>query len=127
MPILATLNGVHPFIITTVILLTLCFAETLVCFGVSHLIENEILSALPGKESGSPVGKPVNQRRILTTWSLLHAVLHIEDMAPSLQAHFITWLEQQPLSISRPPLGLPRRGHAYLAEDVLTAMDSAPR
>lgn len=45
---------------------------------------------------------------------------------PSLQAHFITRLEQQ-LSISRPPLGLPRRGLAYFPEDVLTAMDSAPR
>lgn len=35
-------------------------------------------------------------------------------------------LEQQPLSISRPPFGLPRQGQAYFAEDVLTAMDSAP-
>ena len=34
------------------------------------------------------------------------------------------WLEQQPLSISRPPLGLPRHGKAYFAEDVLTSMDS---
>lgn len=55
------------------------------------------------------------------------AIIYIEDMPPSLQAHFMTWLEQQPLSISRPPLGLPRRGQAYFAEDVLTAMDSAPR
>ena len=54
------------------------------------------------------------------------AIIYIEDMPPSLQAHFMTWLGQQPLSISRPPLGLPRRGPAYFAEDVLTAMDSAP-
>ena len=38
------------------------------------------------------------------------AIIYIEDMPPSLQAHFMTWLGQQPLSISRPPLGLPRRG-----------------
>lgn len=54
------------------------------------------------------------------------AIIYIEDMPSSLQAHFMTWLGQQPLSISRPPLGLPRRGPAYFAEDVLTAMDSAP-
>lgn len=54
------------------------------------------------------------------------AIIYIEDMPPSLQAHFMAWLEQQPLSISRPPLGLPRCGQAYFAEDVLTAMDSAP-
>mgnify|MGYP001162013975 CR=1 FL=1 len=54
------------------------------------------------------------------------AIIYIEDMPPSLQAHFMTWLGQQPLSISRPPLGMPRRGPAYFAEDVLTAMDSAP-
>lgn len=54
------------------------------------------------------------------------AIIYIEDMPPSLQAHFITWLERQPLSISRPPLGLPRRGQAYFAEDVLTSMDSTP-
>lgn len=54
------------------------------------------------------------------------AIIYIEDMPPSLQAHFITWLEQQPLSISSPPLGLPRRGHAYFAEDVLISMDSSP-
>ena len=49
-----------------------------------------------------------------------------QDMPPELQAHFMAWLEQQPLSISRPPLGLPSRGQAYFAEDVLTAMDSVP-
>ncbi|MCG9078093.1 hypothetical protein [Laribacter hongkongensis] len=54
------------------------------------------------------------------------AIIYIEDMPPTLQAHFMTWLEQQPLSISRPPLGLPRRGQAYFTEDVLTSMDSAP-
>lgn len=37
----------------------------------------------------------------------------------------MTWLEQLLLSISRPPLGLPRRGQAYFVEDVLTSMDSA--
>lgn len=40
------------------------------------------------------------------------AIIYIEDMPPSLQAHFMMWLEQQPLSIWRPPLGLPRRGQA---------------
>lgn len=54
------------------------------------------------------------------------AIVYIEDMPHSLQTHFMTWLGQQPLSISRPPLGLPRRGQAYFAEDILTAMDSAP-
>jgi len=54
------------------------------------------------------------------------AIIYIEDMPSALQAHFMAWLEQQPLSISRPPLGLPRRGQAYFAEDVLTSMDSAP-
>lgn len=52
------------------------------------------------------------------------AIIYIEDMPPALQAHFMAWLEQQPLSISRPPLGLPRHGKAYFAEDVLTSMDS---
>ena len=52
------------------------------------------------------------------------AIIFIEDMPPELQAHFMAWLEQQPLSISRPPLGLPSRGQAYFAEDVLTSMDS---
>lgn len=56
---------------------------------------------------------------------LCGAILYLEDMPPALCKTFKHWLAQQVLSISRPPLGLPRKGQAYFLEDVLTAVESS--
>lgn len=53
-------------------------------------------------------------------------IVYLEDMPSTLQAQFKAWLAQQPLSISRPPLGLPRRGVSYFAADVVTAIEQTP-
>lgn len=57
--------------------------------------------------------------------ALCGAILYLEDMPPALCRTFKDWLAQQVLSISRPPLGLPRKGQAYFLEDVLTAVGSS--
>lgn len=56
--------------------------------------------------------------------ALCGAVLYLEEMPLSLQTIFRRWLAEQALSISRPPLGLPRQGQAYFFEDVLTAIEA---
>jgi len=57
--------------------------------------------------------------------ALCGAILYVEDMPPSLRVIFMVWLAQQVLSISRPPLGLPRQGQAHFLEDVLTAVEAS--
>lgn len=42
--------------------------------------------------------------------ALSGAILYLEDMPPTLREVFTRWLAQQVLSISRPPLGLPKQG-----------------
>lgn len=66
-----------------------------------------------------PIWRPVDR----LGKPLSGGVVYLEDMPPTLQTQFKAWLAQQTLSISRPPLGLPRRGVSYFAADVVTAIE----
>lgn len=50
-------------------------------------------------------------------------VVFLDDMPQALREHFKAWLATQPLSISRPPLSMPRRSVSYFAQDVVTALE----
>ncbi|MEC5207790.1 hypothetical protein QF022_002746 [Vogesella perlucida] len=66
-----------------------------------------------------PIWQPVDNRGK----PLSGGVIFMSDMAEALQGHFKVWLASQPLSISRPPLGLPRRSVSYFAQDVVIALE----
>lgn len=66
-----------------------------------------------------PIWQPVDN----TGKPLSGGVVFLDDMPQPLQALFKTWLASQPLSISRPPLGMPRRSVSYFAQDVVTALE----
>ncbi|NHQ80297.1 hypothetical protein HA051_01685 [Chromobacterium vaccinii] len=66
-----------------------------------------------------PIWQPVdNQGKPLSG-----GIVFLEDIPEVLQTQFKVWLTSQPLSISRPPLGLPRRSVSYFAQDVVTALE----
>lgn len=66
-----------------------------------------------------PIWQPVNHHGK----PLSGGIVFLEDMPKVLQGQFKTWLASQSLSISRPPLGLPRRSVSYFAQDVITALE----
>lgn len=79
------------------------------------------VNALDWQGQAVPVWLPVGN----DGKALCGAILYLEDMPPALCRTFKDWLAQQVLSISRPPLGLPRKGQAYFLEDVLMAIESS--
>jgi len=66
-----------------------------------------------------PIWQPVDD----TGKPLSGGVVFLDDMPQALQKHFKAWLASQLLSISRPPLGMPRRSVSYFAQDVVTALE----
>lgn len=68
-----------------------------------------------------PIWQPVDHQGK----PLSGGVVFLDDMPQALQEHFKAWLATQPLSISRPPLGMPRRSVSYFAQDVVTALEQA--
>lgn len=66
-----------------------------------------------------PIWQPVDSRGK----PLSGGVVFLDDMPQALRAQFKIWLASQQLSISRPPLGLPRRSVSYFAQDVITALE----
>lgn len=66
-----------------------------------------------------PIWQPVNGQGK----PLSGGVVFLDDMPQTLQAQFKAWLASQPLSISRPPLGMPRLSVSYFAQDVVTALE----
>lgn len=55
--------------------------------------------------------------------SLCGGIVYWSDMPASLRICFMRWLESRLLSISMPPIDLPRSGRKYFLEDVLSAME----
>lgn len=55
--------------------------------------------------------------------SLCGGVVYWADMPDSLRVCFMGWLESRVVSISMPPIGLPRVGRKYFLEDVLSAIE----
>ncbi|MBX9298394.1 hypothetical protein K5M33_16285 [Chromobacterium vaccinii] len=72
-------------------------------------------------EHAIPIWQPVDSRGK----PLSGGIVFLDDMPQALQMQFKVWLAIQPLSISRPPLGLPRRSVSYFAQDVVTALEQA--
>lgn len=68
-----------------------------------------------------PIWQPVDHQGK----PLSGGIVFLEDMPEVFQAQFKTWLASQQLSISRPPLGLPRRSVSYFAQDIVTALEQA--
>lgn len=54
---------------------------------------------------------------------LCGAVVYWSDMPEGMRLCFTQWLENRLLSISMPPVGLPRAGRKYFLEDVLAALE----
>lgn len=66
-----------------------------------------------------PIWQPVdNQGKPLSG-----GVVFLNELPQAVKTQFNTWLASQPLSISRPPLGMPRHSASYFAQDVVTALE----
>lgn len=55
--------------------------------------------------------------------SLCGGIVYWADMPDSLRVCFMQWLESRLLSISMPPVDLPRVGRKYFLEDVQSAIE----
>ena len=54
---------------------------------------------------------------------LCGAVVYWSDMPDGMRLCFTQWLQNKLLSISMPPVSLPRAGRKYFLEDVLAALE----